>query len=73
MVQKKTKGEPELGRIPPYPQVELKSLVTREHIFCRHCGLEVDLSKDAIRIRKGSSLKVTHSCGNVFKIIDDGD
>lgn len=58
---------------PAYPQVELRSFVTVSPVKCRHCMKLVDLSMDALRIPEGGNVRVTHTCGNIFKLIDDGD
>lgn len=60
-------------RPPAYPQVELRSFVIVSSVKCRHCQKLVDLSRDALRIPVGGYYKVTHLCGNIFKLIDDGD
>lgn len=60
-------------RPPAYPQVELKSTITESSIDCRYCGESVDLSENRFRIPAGGFIKVKHKCGNMFKIIDDGD
>jgi len=67
MAQKMSKG----GIKPPaYPQVEYQDVVQSEEVECRHCGKFVDVpDKVSKEATPDKSVKWTHSCGNIFKII----
>jgi hypothetical protein len=65
---------------PAYPQVELLSDVAQYKIICRHCQEKVDIEVllfDAgINLREckpTSPLKIPCKCGNIFKVVWDGN
>ena len=75
MAQKTPGRKEEIKKPPAYPQVELLSDVRTYKTRCRHCNELFDLEEwaddELEKVRPDNPVKLTHPCGNVFKVIYD--